>query len=87
MKGVVRTKTWKKKNKTMAILEHLKTYGSINTWTAIKEYGATRLSAIIFNLRHNYNLDIESKEVEFKDRYGNNSSYAEYILKGGDINE
>lgn len=73
-------KTWKKKNKTMAVLNHLKNYGSIDTFTAFTEYGATRLSAIIYNLRHNYNLLIQSKEIAFKDRYGNNASYVEYIL-------
>lgn len=71
---------WKKKNKTMMVLNHLKEYGSIDTFTAFTEYGATRLSAIIFNLRHNYNLTIQSKEIAFKDRYGNNASYVEYIL-------
>lgn len=71
---------WKKANKTMAILNHLEQYGSIDTFTAFNDYGATRLSAIIYNLRHNYDLTIQSKEIEFKDRYGNNASYVEYIL-------
>ena len=73
-------KTWSKMNKTKAILMHLKENGSITTWEAIQDYGATRLSAIIYNLRHNYNLLIQSKEIAFKDRYGNNASYVEYIL-------
>lgn len=73
-------RTWNKMNKTKAVLMHLEEYGSINTWTAIKEYGATRLGAIIHNLRHNYGLNIISKEVGFKDRFGNNASYVEYIL-------
>ena len=33
------------------ILNHLITKGSITSWEAIKEYGITRLSAVIFNLR------------------------------------
>lgn len=73
-------RTWNKMNKTKAILLHLQEYGSINSWEAIKEYGATRLSAIIYNLRHNYGLKIINKEINFKDRYGNNASYVEYIL-------
>lgn len=68
-------------NKTKAILMHLQENGSITSWEAIKEYGATRLSAIIFNLRHKYNLDIISESVEFIDRYGSKSSFAKYILK------
>ena len=71
---------WKKMNKTLAVKLHLKKYHKITTWEAIKEYGATRLSAIIYNLRHNYNMEIFSKEIWFRDRYGNNASYVEYIL-------
>ena len=69
-----------KQNKTKAILRHLQEYGSITSWEAIKEYGATRLSAIIYNLRHRYNLDIISESIEFTDRYGAKSSFAKYIL-------
>ena len=71
---------WKKMNKTKAVLEHLQKYGYIDTWTAIKLYNATRLSAIIFNLRNNYNLNIITEEIPFEDTYGTTSSYAKYIL-------
>lgn len=71
---------WIKMNKTMAVLKHLEDFGSITSWEAIKEYGATRLSAIIYNLRRRYNLDIYTTRVDFVDRYGNNSNYAKYIL-------
>ena len=67
-------------NKTKAVLLHLEEYGSINTWQAIKEYGATRLSAIIYNLRHRYNLNIQNERVDFVDRYGDKSHYDNYIL-------
>ena len=73
-------KTWKKMNKTKAILLHLQENGSITSWEAIKEYGATRLSAIIYNLRWHYGLNIVNKEISFIDRYGTPSSYAKYIL-------
>lgn len=73
-------RSWKKKNKTSEVLNHLKKYKSINSLDAIKLYGATRLSAIIYNLRHNYGLNIVSKIVPFKDRYGTNSDYVDYIL-------
>lgn len=71
---------WKKMNKTKAILLHLQTSGYITSWEAIKDYGATRLSAIIYNLRNKYNLNIITEEVEFTDRYGNKASYGKYIL-------
>lgn len=73
-------RSWKKKNKTSEVLEHLRKYGKISSLDAIKLYGATRLSAIIFNLRHNYNLKIFSKVIPFTDRYGTNADYVEYIL-------
>ena len=71
---------WEKMNKTKAILMHLEKYGHIDTWIANKEYNATRLSAIIYNLRNSYGLNIITKEIPFKDKYGTNSSYADYIL-------
>lgn len=67
-------------NKTKAVLLHLEEKGHINSWEAIKEYGATRLSAIIYNLRHHYNLDIINETVEFVDRFGTKSHYDNYIL-------
>lgn len=73
-------KSWNKMNKTKAVMLHLQQYGSITSWEAIKEYGATRLSAIIYNLRYKYNMNIVNQEVDFIDRYGTNSSYVKYIL-------
>ena len=66
-------------NKTKAVLWHLIEKGNITSWEAIKEYGATRLSAIIFNLRHKYNMNIETEKICFTDRYGNKANYAKYI--------
>lgn len=69
-----------KRNKTKEVLKHLKEKGSITSWEAIQFYGATRLSAIIFNLRkRGYNID--SLMVEKMDRFGNESRYAKYILR------
>ena len=72
-------KTWKKMTKTKAVMLHLEDFGSITSWESIKEYGATRLSAIIYNLRHRYNMMIISEKVNFIDRYGTNSSFAKYV--------
>lgn len=68
-------------NKTKAVQMHLIEKGSITSWEAIKEYGATRLSSIIYNLRHTYGMQIISETVEFTDRFGSKSSFAKYILK------
>ena len=68
-------------NKTKAIQLHLIEKGHINSWEAIQEYGATRLSAIIYNLRHNYDMDIRNERVEFVDRYGTKSHYDNYVFE------
>lgn len=72
-------KTWNKMTKTKAIMMHLEEKGCITSWEAIKEYGATRLSAIIYNLRYKYDMDIINEDVEFIDRYGTKSIYTKYI--------
>jgi hypothetical protein len=61
-----------------AILWHLKTYGSITSYEAIKEYGATRLSAIIFNHRKD-GYEIDSWPLTKKTRFGRNTTIAKYI--------
>lgn len=66
-------------NKTNEVLKHLKQNGSIKSWEAIQLYGATRLSAIIFNLRKKYNIN--TFMIDDIDRYGNESRYAKYVLK------
>ena len=68
-------------NKTKAVQLHLIEKGSITSWEAIKEYGATRLSAIIYNLRYHYGMNIITERIDFTDKYGSKSSYAKYILK------
>ena len=65
-------------SKQNAILMHLEEKGNITSWEAIKEYGATRLSAIIYNLRHKYGMDIDNEWIDFADRFGNKSRYVKY---------
>ena len=72
-------KTWSKMNKTKAIMLHLQEFGSITSWEAIKEYGATRLSAIIYNLRYKYDMNIINQDIEFIDRYGTKSFFTKYV--------
>ena len=73
-------------NKTKAVQLHLIEKGSITTWEAIKEYGATRLSAIIYNLRYHYGMNIRNEKTSFIDKYGNKSYYVTYIYEGGELN-
>ena len=62
------------------IIRHLMTEGSITAWEAIKEYGSTRLSAIIYELRKK-GWRIESEMVTSKNRYGNPVTFVRYHFK------
>ena len=67
-------------NKTQAVLDHMKRNGSITSMEAIENYGATRLSSIIFNLRKKGH-DIDTETEGMKDRYGHAANYARYVYR------
>lgn len=69
-------------NKTTAVLDHMKEHGSITQMEAIELFGATRLSAIIFNLRRK-GYEITSETQGAIDRYGHAVNYARYVLQDG----
>ena len=68
-----------KKNKTNAVLKHLKVMGSITSMEAFELYGATRLSAIIFSLRKK-GYNIETHDGTCVDRFGHKCTFAKYTL-------
>lgn len=64
------------------VLDHLRRYGSISSWQAFEEYGITRLSAVIFDLRGaGHNITTVDKTVTT--RLGNKTTIAIYTLKHG----
>lgn len=65
--------------KSSQVKTHLLEKGKIDTWTAIELYGATRLSALIFNLRRR-GYNIVSQPASVKDRNGNLCNFVVYIL-------
>ena len=69
--------------KTKQVEEHLKSGNSITSWEAIYKYKATRLSAIIFNLRKKYIIDT----IMIDD--GDGCRFAKYVYRGAreDIDE
>lgn len=71
----------KRVTKQQQVLDHLKSGKSITSLTAINLYGATRLSAIIFNLKE-LGHDIISERESRLDRNGNVCNYSRYQLKG-----
>jgi len=66
-------------SKKQQVKNYLLKRGSITSWEAIEKFCATRLSAIIFNLKKEKHL-IETKRITFTDKLGVKSSFAKYIL-------
>tara|TARA_R100000781_G_scaffold105110_1_gene68919 strand:- start:288 stop:533 length:246 start_codon:yes stop_codon:yes gene_type:complete len=70
--------THKKSTKTGKVLEHLQREGNITTWEAIQLYRATRLSAIIFNLKK------EGHNISTTNEKGDGVSFTRYHYNFGD---
>lgn len=68
-------------NKTEEVLKYLQNHKSITSWIAISDFGATRLSAIIYQLKKK-GYNIITKREEVVDRYGNTCRFARYIYLG-----
>lgn len=69
-----------KTTKIAQVKKHLKEKGSITSWEAIRLYGSTRLSDIIFKLRK-LDWNIETVNILTKDRNDNSVNFAKYIYK------
>lgn len=63
------------------VLRHLKDFGSITSWESFTEYSITRLSAIIYNLKHIDGYDFDEEWQTRINRYGEKTSFKKYILK------
>lgn len=64
---------------TERVLRHLKDFGSITTLEAFREYGITRLSARIYDLKMQ-GYGIEAKKETARNRYGEKVSFNTYRL-------
>ena len=65
--------------KTKQVLNHLQEHGTITSWQAIQQYGATRLASIICELRKK-GYEIKTITEMTKDRNNNTCQYAKYVL-------
>lgn len=61
------------------IRKRLEKEGSVTSWQAFVNYGITRLSAIIYDLRRE-GMDISSEIITKRNRYGNTCNFAKYTL-------
>lgn len=69
-----------KKSQRSEVLKYLQNHKKgITSMKAFELFGATRLSAIIFELRRKGHT-IESVEEEITNRYGRPCKYARYVL-------
>lgn len=62
------------------VLAHLAEFGKITSWDAFMDYGITRLSAIIFNLRKQ-GYTINSVETSAINRFNKKVSFSTYKLE------
>lgn len=62
------------------ILKHLDDIGHITSLEAFREYGITRLAAVIFKLRKDGHI-IDSENVEHINRYGEPVHFTKYVYK------
>lgn len=70
------------RGKTKKVLEYLIENGSITSMDAFIKFKATRLSAIIFNLRK-YGYNIKSIPESYTGTDGETSYYVRYVYEGG----
>ena len=64
------------------VLDYMKEFGSITSFDAFRDLGNTRLSASIWLLRHQDELDIKSLTESVTNRYGIKVTYSRYYLAG-----
>lgn len=71
----------KKISQKTRVLNHLKDFGSITSWEAFQDYGITRLSAVIFDLKHKDGIPVDcSEKITRRNRYDEKVSFTKYKL-------
>ena len=72
----------KRRNNThyTRLLDYLKKFKHITSLDAIRDLGNTRLSATIYELRKD-GYNIISEDLKVKNRWGNNTTIAKYVLR------
>ena len=69
------------------IKEYLQAGNSITSFEAFTKFKVTRLSSIIYYLKHNEGLPIKSVNKTGTNTYGNFVHYAEYSIDRGEDSE
>ena len=70
----------KERSQYSDLINHLNQNKTITSMEAFQMFGITRLSALIFDLRKD-GFNIVTEIQHYKNKYGNTTNYAKYILK------
>lgn len=70
----------RKPNQATKVQRYIERFGSITTLDAFKDLGITRLSARIWELRHDRGLKIKSTPEKAKNRFGDDVTYYRYQI-------
>ena len=62
------------------VLDYIRENGSITPLDAIREFGITRLAAVIYKLKNIWGIQIETHYETARDRFGEYSRYARYTF-------
>ena len=62
------------------VLNYIHDFGAITRAEAMSELGIANLPAVIDVLRHRHGHDIETLEIEARNRYGQKVTYAKYVF-------
>ena len=69
------------------VLQYIKDFGSITSLDAIRDLGNTRLSASIWILRHEDEIEIDDITEVAKNRYGEKTHFKRYYLRGSSFDK
>ena len=72
----------RKPNQATRVQLYIERFGSITSLDAFKDLGITRLSARIWELRHDKGLMIKRTPEKAKNRFGENVTYYRYQIVG-----
>ncbi len=75
----------KKVTQKTEVLKHLRNHNGITSMEAFQLYGVTRLSAKIYELRHDGYV-IDNIDEHTKNRYGHPCTYVRYVLVSEPMN-
>jgi len=74
------------KSQWQTILYHLQSNPgtTITSWQAIKEFGFTRLSAVVFDIEKHTGIALRRRDVKIQTRYGGTCWVTEYWYQQDD---